>query len=68
MVPEDSMLRRHYLTELKRKQDAQFENFILVATEGKNSKVDSFPEAESHLPFSHIVVGLAFFCFVVLIL
>ena len=27
-IPEDSMLRRHYLTELKAKQTANFEGFM----------------------------------------
>lgn len=27
-IPEDSMLRRHYLTELKNKQTATFESFL----------------------------------------
>lgn len=29
MIPEDSILRRHYLTEFKNKQQSTFEDFIL---------------------------------------
>jgi len=28
MIPEDSILRRHYLTEFKNKQQSTFEGFI----------------------------------------
>jgi hypothetical protein len=41
-IPEDNMLRRHYLTELKAKQSANFDGF-LKATENTLN-----PESEVH--------------------
>lgn len=32
-IPEDSMLRRHYLTELRNKQTANFEAFLEATNE-----------------------------------
>lgn len=41
-VPEDSMLRRHYLTELKSKQSANFDAFLNA------TKSALEPESEVH--------------------
>jgi hypothetical protein len=41
-VPEDSMLRRHYLTELRNKQTANFDAFISA------TKTVLEPESEVH--------------------
>lgn len=67
MIPEDSMLRRHYLTELKNKQQSIFEDFTSIAIEGKGTQIESLPEAPSSLPFFNIVTGLAIFFVLVLI-
>lgn len=59
MLPEDFTLRRHYLTDLKFKQDAQFEDFIAVATGTKTVKNAVFPVAQnSILSLRYILVGL----------
>lgn len=42
MIPEDSILRRHYLTEFKNKQQSTFEDFILQTR--KSSTVESIEE------------------------
>lgn len=46
MIPEDSVLKRHYLTELKSKQTINFENFMKATEKYKQGlvtieKVDS---------------------------
>ncbi len=41
-IPEDSMLRRHYLTELKAKQSANFDGFLKATEKTLN------PESEVH--------------------
>lgn len=62
MIPEDSMLRRHYLTELKYKQQAQFEDFTSIALTGggRGTKVNilpDFPEPTSDISISHFFVA-----------
>jgi hypothetical protein len=62
MIPEDSTLRRHYLTELKYKQESQFEDFISVAT-GKGTQVKptpQFPVAQESIPYSSYLAAFAF--------
>ena len=70
MIPEDSMLRRHYLTELKYKQEANFQDFISVATYGKRTEVttlSSFPDAPASIPMLHYVAA-GFFVLLLVIL
>jgi|688.fasta_scaffold98093_8 hypothetical protein len=39
MIPEDSVLKRHYLTELKSKQTLNFENFMKATEKYKQGDV-----------------------------
>ena len=38
-IPEDSMLRRHYLTELKSKQTTNFETFMNATQKNQSPEV-----------------------------
>jgi hypothetical protein len=70
MIPEDFTLRRHYLTELKYKQETNFEDFISVATYGKGTKVTKLPpfaEAPVSIPMFHYVAA-GFFVLLLIVL
>jgi hypothetical protein len=62
MIPEDSTLRRHYLTELKYKQQSQFDGFISCAVEGTSKKLTSpqFSVAPESIPYSSYLAAFAF--------
>jgi hypothetical protein len=67
MLPEDFTLRRHYLTDLKFKQDAQFEDFIAVAMGTKTVKNTEFPVTQNSISTLHYVLtGLFVFLLFVL--
>ena len=65
MIPEDFTLRRHYLTELKFKQEKDFEYFTNVASEDKAST--PLPQAHDSIPLSTIGLALAFVFLLVVI-
>lgn len=65
MIPEDFTLRRHYLTELKFKQEKDFEYFTNVAIEDKASV--TLPQAPDSIPLSTIGLALAFVFLLVVI-
>jgi hypothetical protein len=58
MLPEDSMLRRHYLTEQRYKMTRELHPEL--------EKVVA--KAEESLPLATIVTGVVFFLFVLMIL
>lgn len=64
MIPEDFTLRRHYLTELKYKQQTTFEDFISIAARGKDNTI---PQAPVSIPFFHYVTA-GFFVLLLLVL
>ncbi len=70
MIPEDSTLRRHYLTELRYKQQEQFEDFISIATTGKRTKIHKLPnvpEAEDSISSLHYITA-GFFVLLLIVL
>jgi hypothetical protein len=64
MIPEDSILRRHYLTELKYKQQSQFEHFIAATRADKRNII---PDSHSRIPFSTVMFGVIIFTVLLLI-
>ena len=62
-LPEDSMLRRHYLTELRNKQQAIFEK---LSVELENQNIEIQPAETSLFP-KHIILGVVI-CIVVLLI
>ena len=66
MIPEDFTLRRHYLTEIKNKQQCIFDEFTSVAM-GASSVDSDFPVANSGLSVGHVCLGLAIFLFIFVI-
>lgn len=61
MVPEDSMLRRHYLTELKSNQDKQFQRFLAETGDRPLPEVNIDPEPVWSLTVLLPLVMFAFF-------
>lgn len=57
-IPEDSVLKRHYLTELKFKQEKVFEEFSTIASENSYS----IPKAKTSIPISHWAVSICIVC------
>jgi hypothetical protein len=61
-IPEDSMLRRHYLTELKYKQEGNFEAFINATKVSKVALVQDTPVQSSNRIYvfvtAFLIVGL----------
>ena len=43
LIPEDSMLRRHYLTEIKSQMDKHFDEFLAQAILEESSTPDDVP-------------------------
>jgi hypothetical protein len=65
MIPEDFTLRRHYLTELKFKQETQFDDFIAVANSSHATPLVA--QAPCSLPVLHYV-SVGFFVLLLFVL
>lgn len=74
MIPEDSVLKRHYLTELKSKQTLNFENFMKATEKYKQGDVSvervdaidlSVNEQPTYYPFwsNEVLIPLIGFVF-----
>lgn len=65
-IPEDSMLRRHYLTELKSQQDILLQKFADKIEQPKESRME--PEVPKFISNEVLMTGIFIFLLVVLFL
>lgn len=67
LIPEDSMLRRHYLTEVKSQMDKHFDRMLEEAMSNKTIQQDTIVYAEPFWSKGVLIPAIAFLFFMAVI-